>query len=71
MVVINFVLPGAGANVAEAERPTAGGAARAPRLDGENVGAEQSDEVSGLQPPHQVTVIIMVAMVNDHWSSWW
>lgn len=44
----------AGANLEEAERPAAGGAAWASRLNGENVGAEQPDEVSGMQPSHQV-----------------
>ena len=48
-----------GANFAEAERPTTGGALGVARLDGEDAGEEQSDEVSRLQPSHQVMFMII------------
>ena len=48
-----------GANIAQTERPTTGGAVGVARLDGEDAGEEQSDEVSRLQPSDQVIFMII------------
>ena len=58
-VNVNLASSSAGANVAEAERSTTGGALGVARLDGEDAGEEQSDEVSRLQPSHQVIFMII------------
>ena len=59
MCQVNLACSSPGANVAEAERPTTGGAVGVARLDGEDPGEEQSDEVSRLQPSHQVMIMIL------------
>ena len=58
-VNVNQASSSPGANVAEAERPTTGRVVGVARLDGEDAGEEQSDEVSRLQSSHQVIFMIL------------
>ena len=66
MCQVNLACSSPGANVAEAKRPTTGGAVGVAWLDGEDAREEQSDEVSRLQPSDQVIFMIIIGEAPHH-----